>query len=304
MCRKKKVEQSTPVVKSVEEMTDHEFLTNIDYLCNPYYHAYLGAKTHTELKEGDLVYNPYGEVRYQPTYAENPNLPTVNVTNTDEKGKGTREKKGAKLYEKKRVLPLILIAIVSLLTIAVILSGLFGLNFLGLYKIPIEEGTAIALPVPSPDGTVITASDPIVGIVKSVVDVDMESVYHEVFLNYEKENTETLKVISLYAVPVALVIILIFAVIALIKALVAIFSGKKEGYYHKFKFGFLSIVGFLCGLILVIGGLYVAKINLTEIGDFLLAKPMIMQAGYGLYALLVLPIISFVMTCIGYKKKK
>lgn len=302
MCRKKKVEQSTPVVKSVEEMTDHEFLTNIDYLCNPCYHAYLGAKTHTELKEGDRVYNPYGEVRYQPTYAENPNLPTI-VANPDEKEKGKRKKKEAKLYEKKRVLPLILIAIVSLLTIAVILSGIFGIN-LGLYKFPVETGKAIALDVPSEEGTVITASDPIVGIVKSVVDVDMESVYHEVFLNYDKETTGTLAVISLYAVPAALVIILIFAVIALIKAFVAIFSGKKDGYYHKFKFGFLSIVGFLCSLILVVGGLYVAKINLTEIGNFLLAKPMIMQAGYGLYALIVLPIISFVMTCIGYKKKK
>ena len=76
------------------------------------------------------------------------------------------------------------------------------------------------------------------------------------------------------------------------------------GYYKKRKFGFLSIVAFLCAVVCVIGGLYVSGGDITGIADFVLRGERSFVVGYGTYAMLVVPVVTLVMSAFGYGKKK
>lgn len=299
----------------MEEMSDFEFITHADYLSSPYYRAYLAEKIRGERL--DVLYggNHYSSVRPpvypQPGYPQQGypqygypqqgayrQQPVAGQPVREESGRGKKKGSRAKLYVKKRKLPLFLIGLVMLITIAVGALGFLNIKeidpYIGIYKVPAGEGYAS-----------ITLSDTVSSLVNVLFKTDMKSVYYDNYLSKIADNAGTLTKISIYAVPVAAVLTILLAVIGFIKALAALLSGRKsDGYFRKFKFGFLSIASFLCGAIFLLGGLYVSGIKLDQILNFITFKTEAMQAGYVLYAMIIIPIITFILTCISYKKYK
>lgn len=284
---KKKIEQETAPIKPMEEMSDSEFISYADYLSSPYYRAYITAKCRGEGEETVCA----TESRAQ------------NADNKAEKSRKAKKQKKAKrapaLYVKKRAFPLVLIAILTAVVIAVGVLGFLNIDnisgYASIYSVPQKDGTTISVPL----------TDPIIGMIKSFVNLDTESYFFAEYMDGRLESMDVLTKISVYAIPVAALIIVLFAVIGFIKAIAALCAKRKSnGYYGKFKFGFLSVASFLSAVILFFGGLYVSGISLESALDFILFKSDTMQAGYGLYALVIIPIITFILTCTCYKKQK
>lgn len=287
MAKKKNepISQNVTPIKPVSEMSDSEFITYADYLSSPYYRAYMNAKCRNE------------EEAFRASIAPVPSV--ENTPAEKESKKKNKNKKAPALYVKKRTGALAVIFVIMLILVAVNVVGYFDIK-------EVSEYVAIYNIVDGDKNISVSAIDPAIAIVKSFVKSDsVKSVYFNDFVDGQLKDVGFLTKVSVYAVPVASLIIALFAVIGLIKALVAMCSKPKEnGYYSKYKFGFLSVVMFLCGAIAFFGGLYVEGIKLTDAIEFITFKSNVMNAGYGLYAIIVLPIISWIMTCIAYKKQK
>lgn len=282
----KKSEFSGVPTKSIDEMTDVEFITSADYLASPYYRAYVSARAR--------VAN-VGQVS-MPRSSDN------------SKKKGNQKKeasytnkviKGAN-YSKKRGIAHILIAIFMLVVLAVALLSFFNIdtvdNYVAVYvKKGVTEETNIN----------IGLIDPVFGIVKKLAKVDVDSFYFDSYISNMSAETDIMTKISLYAVPVAALLIIVCALIGFFKSIVALISKRyTNGLYKKYKFGFLSLVMLLSALILLIGGMFASGAEITVILDFILGKTDALYAGYGLYALVVLPLITFILSCVSYKKAK
>ncbi len=270
---KKKVEQNTAPIKPMSEMTDSEFITYAEYLSSPYYRQYMAAKSGNVATEGAV----------QQT--------ATPVTAPAKKGKGKKVKE-EKLYVKKRGLFLFLILLLTLVVVAVAVVGYIDIEGISDYAaLYVNEDSSISM------------ADPIIGMVKTFVDLDMESAYYDGVLAGNTEGADILTLVTIYAVPVACLLAIVFALIAVIKAFVALCSGKKDGYYKKFKFGFLSVAILLCGLIAFVGGLYVSGTSLVDVLTFVTGEAAI-SAGYGLYALIALPVLTLIFSCVSYKRLK
>ena len=295
---KKNKNVNEPPKKSLEEMSDSEFITYADYLASPYYRAYVNARVRAEASNvpksgGGFI----GPSTAQTRSVKNPPA-----------DKNSRE--------KKRGFFLFLILVLMLATLFVAAAYFLNMDaldkYVAIYNVP--EGREIEVVDPETDAVTvekadayITLLDPTIGTVKNFLpSLGMESEFFSLYLEGGKlDDTTMMTKIGVFAVPVATTVIVICAVIGFLKALVALFSGRKQdGYYRKFKFGFMSILMFLCGLVLVVGGLYFSGLGFDGIVDFLTFKSPAFYAGYGLYAMLGLPILTFIFTCCAYKKAR
>lgn len=254
--------------KTLSEMSDTEFITYADYLASPYYRAYVNARAQSEM--GGYV---------------------IRLNEPE-----TPKKRG---YVKKRGLALLIIAILMLAVTVVGVIGLVGAavpaEYIGVIKLPGATESA---------DKYVTLIDGVYALLGK--NNREKSVYYTEFMaeRLNAEGVNTMTKISLYATPVAAGLLLIFSAIAFLKALIALFSGKnKEGYYHKFKFGFLSIASFFCAAIVVLGALYAAGINKDTVAQFFTFKSEIVRATYMTYVILAAPLITFILSCIGYKKE-
>lgn len=280
--------QNVTPIKPMDEMSDSEFITYADYLSSPYYRAYMSAKCRNE----DAAQTAVAPVRQSGTSVEKKSA-------AKEGKRNKKSKKAPALYVRKRTGALAVIFIVMLLLIAI--------NVVGYLNIENVSGYVAIYNIVDGDNNIrVSALDPTIAIVRALTKNEaVESVYFTYFIDGNLDNADFLTKVSVFAVPVASLIIVLFAVIGLIKALVAMCSKRKEnGCFAKYKFGFLSVAMLLCGAITFFGGLYVAGIKLTDALEFITFKSTVMNAGYGLYAIIVLPIISWIMTCIAYKKQK
>ncbi|MBR1747516.1 MAG: hypothetical protein IJ735_04820 [Clostridia bacterium] len=294
MAKKNKNVNPEPPKKSINEMTDSEFITYADYLSSPYYRAYVNARVRAEAGVQSERGAGYGG------FVGAPVAPAVVPKNR---------------RAKKRGFFLFLIMLIMLLTVAIAVTYFLNIatidQYVSLYKIP--DGKEIEVVDEETEEVTteivdayVALTDAPVGMVKNFVsDLSLESEYYNNFIDGKLDDAEAMKKIAVFAVPVAAVVIIVCAVIGLIKALVALFSRKKsDGYYKKVRFGFLAILMFLCGLVLAVGGLYVSGLGFEGAIDFLTLKSEVMQAGYGLYAMIGLPILTFIFTCVAYKKIK
>lgn len=276
---KKNVELNQAPAKNIDEMSDVEFITSADYLASPYYRAYMSAKARV---------GTYSE-GFQPlanTYGQN----TRNSASATVKGG----------YSKKRGFFLLLIALFMLVVIAVGVLNVFNIELIDDYV-----ATFIKPGVTEENNINIGLLDPIYGVIKKFAKLNLDSVYFDSYLSNIPAEANILTVISLYAVPAAAFLILLCALIGFIKAISALFA-KKGGnnVYKKYKFGFLSIIMFLCGIILLVGGVFASGLEIKQILDFILQKTTVLNAGYGLYALIALPILNLIFSCLSYKKAK
>lgn len=285
----KKNETPNMPAKSIDEMTDIEFITSADYLASPYYRAYISAKS----RLSDEAYQPLSKTYDKPaTSAKSAAARDVQPKAAARSGKKI---KGA-VYSKKRGVAHFFITLFMLVIIAVAVLGFIDLSYGAVYVRPgVTEDTDINFYL----------LDPVFGVIKKFADVDLDSYYFDSFVSNLSENTEIMVKVALYAVPAAALLILICALIGFFKGIVAMCSKRQaNGMYKKFKFGFLSLVMLLSALIMLVGGIFASGQEITVILDFILGKTNALCAGYGLYALVVLPIITFILSCIGYKKAK
>jgi hypothetical protein len=207
--------------------------------------------------------------------------------------------KGAN-YSKKRSLAHILIALFLLVVLAVALLSFFNIDatesFVSVYvKKGVNEETSVN----------IGLLDPIFGLVKKVAKADVDSFYFDSYISNMSAETDIMTKISLYAVPIAALLIVVSALIGFFKSIAALISKRYgNGFYKKYKFGFMSLVMLLSALILLVGGMFASGAEISSILDFVLGKTNALNAGYGLYALIVLPIITFLLSLVSYKKTK
>lgn len=315
MSRKKKTENYAPV-KPMEEMSDTEFITYADYLSSPYYRAYINAKSRVSSDgRGYTIGKPDGasygqrnanygnspDRRYHP-FSDNDGNAAYGYSPSTVNGKAAKTKKRTKLYTKKRGICLILILLFMLVVLAVGVLGFIKLDAVNDYT-AIYQKTGISKDVKVNIGLV----DPIIALVKQITPIDIDSVYHTEYVQNKLDNVGTMEAIARVAVPVAAALILICALIGFLKALVALFAKRKDnGYYKKIRFGFISIVMLLCGLIVAAGGVYLSGMDFSLIADFFTFKSASnsLQAGYALYAIVAIPIITLICSCVSYKKLK
>ena len=150
-------------------------------------------------------------------------------------------------------------------------------------------------------------ADPIVGMIKclNLVDLGMQSEYYNRYLVGRVEDNIVMTAISLYAMPIAALLVIFFSVIGFIKALVALFAKRKsDGFYKKIGFGFLSIATFICAAIMLIGGMYSAQVEFSNFPGYMTFDCEEIQMNYGLYAIFGIAVLNFIFSCVAYKKIK
>lgn len=285
-------DQSSQPVKPMVEMDDIEFITYADYLSSPYYRAYIDAKCRAKGQANDWA--KASEFRHD-------QAAPVSAINIQEKKSGKSSNvKAKKLYEKKRGVALFIVALFMLVVILASALGVVNLVNLDAYVAAyIQPG------IQAEDNVNISIIDPILGTIKDLAKVNLDSNFYKSYLADNTADADVITKIALYAVPVAALLIIVFAFIGFIKAIVALFAKKTlSGQVKKYGFGFISIVMFLCALIMAAGGIYVAEIEITKALDYLIGKSTVLNAGYGMYALIAIPIITFVCSCCAYKKAK
>ncbi|MGN0768177.1 MAG: hypothetical protein ACI4M8_02365 [Christensenellales bacterium] len=269
--------------KTLEEMTDGEFLSGIEEWSTPLYEDYISAPRISETSaSGYLSATKIGIL------AKNFKKP-VKETVVEDKGSQTAAC-GSGKYVKKRGL---LVAIITVLTLAVLVMialGSLNINGISDYLLMYE----------SKDGNV-GIIDPVVSMVTYLIGQDADVN----FAAYFESAGRGYGLIAPYGVACATILYVLCVAAMFIKSMFALFEKRTVcGYYKKRKFGFLSIVAFLCAVVCVIGGLYVSGGDITGIADFVLRGERSFVVGYGTYAMLAVPVVTLVMSAFGYGKKK
>ncbi len=270
----KKSKKNGPYIKDISEMDDTEFVKNIDYLSSPYYRAYVNARVRAEL--GYDAWQNGVDMREA------------------ERAAATDGKKRA--YVNKRTFAVILITLLLLVMAAICAIGLFELSF--------SDYTAVfVVPQNHGEDEYVTMTSLVQGLFD---DYDFHNVsdYFKSVFNEKTENASAMEKIALYAAPVACVILFVITVFGFLKSLVSLFRGAKNGAYHKYKFGFISILTLLCSAVIIFGGMYIFGMTADAIGDFFMGTSTVLNASYGAYAILVIPVLTFILSCVSYKKEK
>lgn len=344
MCKKRR-NQNDVLKKPINEMTDTEFITNADYLASPYYRAYVTARARAVTqpsKKGQSRTVNYGYTNggyYNNGNYNRPAPAPVYSSATNAKRSAPAEEDGmdyaifnegapapsnkaqyqagrpqAAPYcdvasdklprnrrEKKRWPFLLLIAIFTLIIIVMAVAYFIDVPAFSAYT------SIYTLNGDSPDfETQITLTDTIVGMIKCLnIDLPLESEFYTRYLVGNVEDNIVMTAISLYSVPIAALLVVFFALIGFIKALVAICAKRKsDGFYKKIGFGFLSIATFICGAIMVVGGLYAARMEFSNFPAYLTFACPFIHVNYGLYGILGITVLNFIFSCLAYKKGK
>jgi len=180
-----------------------------------------------------------------------------------------------------------------------------------------EEGEEGEEKAPAFDGIAYSAFDPVFGFLKYVggkvgIDLDFSDtdfgkspLYDGMIAKMENGMTDTLTTVFVYAMPIAIIVYIITALIMAIKAFIGMFGRRICKC-----FGLGSIVMIICAALVAFGGLAstvdvagtmefgnIVNIligGLTGVGGF--------TGGYGLLIILVLPIITLLLSMLARKK--
>ena len=203
----------------------------------------------------------------------------------------TKKKSKAKLYDKKRGLFLFIPFILALVILAAAVVGVFNVKEINEYVSMYEYKE-----------TGITILDPLFSFLKGKIDGFDLKVPTE-FAVF-KTGEEFADVFAAYALPIAIVLYALFMLFIFIVSIAGLAGKKnKDGFYRKAKLGYLSIVAFLCSLLIMVCGIYVSGGSIAQIVDFVTGKADF-SIGYAMYALIAVPIITLICSCCAYRKYK
>lgn len=245
------------------------------------------------------VYNDEGSIIYRGDVEKTANQLRAEifgigpVDEVEEVCEQPKEKKKVKtkLYDKKRGFFLFVPFILTLVVLAAVVVGVFnvkGINeYVSMYEYK-ETGIAIL--------------DPVFSFLKDKIDGFNLNVPTE-FSVFET-GKEFADVFCSYALIIGIVLYALFTLFAFIVSIAGLTGRKnKDGFYRKAKLGYLSIVAFLCSLLILICGIYVSGGSIAQIVDFVTGKADF-SVGYAMYAMVAVPIITLICSCCAYRKYK
>lgn len=257
------------------------------------------------LPQSFSVYNDEGSVVYRGEVEQMANLlraelfgiepSEVAAPVKEEKAETEKKKKKVRSYTKKRGFFLVLPVILAVVVLAVAVCGLFDTpitEYISIYNHTYVVKTDFPL------------LDPVISFIGETFGVDtgaLPTAFGESFVSGGEDfGAQLVK----YALPVAIVVYLVFALIMLIVAIVGLAGKKREdGTYNKARLGFLSIIMFLCSLIIAVCGLSASGTEISALLEVLSGKNDF-GIGYAMYVLIAVPVITFICTCLAYGKDK
>lgn len=250
--------------------------------------------------EGDTYYKSevervVSELRRELYPVQEPDYPELPVAAAPRAAK--KEAVGVK---PMRVFPLVLILILNLLAIAVIAIGCFNIG-------PI--GNMIAVFVKESVG----GSEQSVSLLDGLF-AELSVIGAQSQLNYTV-NADTTTSILLIVFAAGGTLVALFSLVQVIVAIVALAQNKPGKKRARFGVvAFLTILAFVAALIGLIG--LKAQIGFGDLCSLILPKALgdyglsrvdegyTLYSGYGLYALVVVPILTMLLSlCVGRKKK-
>ena len=299
MAKKNKKERE-PVYRTLNELTDGEVIKYAEWMSYPLYldqfnnSPLSSVDTDTHLTNCDVeqvansrliqLQNGFYRLKPQQNAVQEPQ-----TTDNDTQTKG----KGGKVYVKKRGFFVFVITLLMIAMLAVAVVGTLNIESISEYVTVHNSEEKVGL------------LDPAIGLINSLLgDEIYPSTYQDVIDN--AADVDDIKaLLPVYATCAAALLIALCLVIGFIKALVALFSGKKkDGYYKKFKFGFLSLVIFIGTLLFTVSFVCANGGALSDLVSLVKFNGELPAFGYGLYALLGGSLITFICSCCSYKKAK
>lgn len=285
MAKKKQAPAPEPlaVEKTLEELTDAEFLASIEKLGAPAYNDYMHAPRVSETRiNGYLSDTEIGIL------AKNAKVKIEEPKPAVAEHQIVHEKE--KRHTKKRM---VLLVLILLLTLAFMAGTVIG-------ALRIENASEYFLLYSGKDGET-GVIDPVVSMILHLTKSNGDSA----FLGYFQTAGSGLSAVPVYAVACAIIVYLICIIAMFVKSVFAVFEKRNVcGYYKKRKFGYISVVAFLCAAICLVGGLYVSGGTITDVVDFLTPNKLSVGAGYALYAMLGLPIVTLIASSFAYGRKR
>ena len=213
---------------------------------------------------------------------------------TEEKA-STAKVKG-KRYEKKRMFFIVFPFILALVLVALYAISFFAFNgdqYLSLYNYTLTKLYPIK------------AADPVIWFINSLgVEIGLTSNFGLLM-----EGSESISNIAGYIAPIALAAYAILTIAMFIVTICGMAGKKgKDGYYKKAcKLGLISILMFVLALATIaFTYIYVNGTDFSGITNFLMIGSEIgeIKMSYVGYAMVIIPIITFICSCLGYKRKK
>ena len=279
MCKKNRPEENIEVkTKTLAELTDGEYLERVEELGVPFYVDYLTAP-----RFSDVSINGYLSRTDIGILAENAKV------DVEEPEKAIEEPKGV-VYDKKRWFSAFFVTLLSVVLIAAAVIGILGTELMAEY-----------VAIFNAEGGYISMTEPATATVNYLFEIGFTTVFQEYFnVAYGIEE-----MIPLYVMAAVTVIYVICTIIAFIKGMAALFSGKnKEGFYNKYRFGVLGFIMLLCALIIAVGGWYIEVGNFNDIIGLVNPLGEAFCFGYALYAMILFPIIIMICSGTMYRKRK
>ena len=241
------------------------------------------------------------EVFEQTSENEKKEEPVVVEEETSKKKEKKSQKKEEKTYEKiagtydkKRafflVVPMILFAVI----LAAAILGAFDTKALAYVS-----GSKHVWAVDTHFGLL----DPAIGFLTNTFDkLTVLEPATSFFKTFDVQSTTAFAVQG-YVLVATTVIYMVFALIGLISSICGLASKRKEnGAYKKTKLGFLSIVMFVCAIGILLCTALCAGVNIKDILTCFTGDGF--TFGYGAYALIGIPVLTFICTLFSFRKVK
>ncbi len=289
MAKKKNIVKDKAVepVESIKlsELSDSEFLSRIDELSKPYFDAYMGVQPNN-----DDVQEP----------ATQEVAPVVAKKGKTDKNKCKKPCQG---YTKKRKLFVLLTLVLMVCVLAVVVIGqLDNFNINSDWLKDINKYISISMI----DGEYVDIIDTITAFVNKTFDkVILESPLDNVFAVTDSNTANGICVN--YLLPLASVVYLVFAFVGVIVALRSLFSRRKKGVYKRIGVRFISLVMLVSALIIAS---VMSIVSGMDILDYVMLKgislngSIITQMGILMYIFVAVPVVTFLLSCVSYKKAK
>lgn len=268
--------------KTLEELTDGEFLKGADRLSFPFYLDYLTAPIDpnvsidgylSDMQIGILAKN--AQTRLTPT--KKPVEEPIELVKVSDSGKK---------FIAKRVGILVVIVVLSLVLMLLAVLGVASpaiAEYIGVFK----------------DGkTNVTMLDPILGLVDSLAKTDLTANYP-----YYSTARSSLESIPVYVTSCALIVFLVCVLVIFVKSLWALFEGPMaDGYYKKRAFGVWAIIACLAALLIFISALYVTGGDIKGILSFLNPLGKGATAAFGVYGMMLISLVIAILSGSAYKE--
>lgn len=259
--------------KSFEELSDVEFIAYADYLSSPYYKTYLQAKHSSSMVHQDDLY----------ANAISPRSRSGAMT----MGVSYRRRKG------------------FLALIVIFMAAILALGVLGYLGTIVPEYVSAFTKVEDETKINIGITDPVLAALNKFAGMEMDSKFYADW-NAMPADADIATKIAFFGLPIVAALALVFALIILIVAIAALAKrGIEKGYVaRKLKFGFLSLLLFLFSLFIAACGVIWNGAGLGEIVGFFTFATTKIYAGYGLFGIIGLSLLSMICNWLSYKKVK